>query len=227
MAKDPQERFSSMTDFCRELEACLAEVRSGTHTRVAAPAAARRPRRASRGIPVLPLALLLVALAVAAAALAYAVTRGGGDDGTTTGGAPAVPHVRGVGAFDPFGDGREHDADARLATDRAASTFWTTEHYRADLSTIGKKGVGLVLDAGRPVTLHELGIVTDTPGFAAVVRASDNPASFSKWVSRSQRVGSQGAQYTITGGPYRYYLIWITKLGQGYDQAHVNEVSVT
>jgi serine/threonine-protein kinase len=228
MAKDPDERFPSMTDFCRELEACLAEVRSGTHTQVAAPARARaRRRRAWPRVPILPLALLLAALAVAAAVLAYALTRNGGDKGGSAGGSPAVPHVRGVGAFDPFGDGHEHDDDAPKATDGVTSTYWTTEHYRAGFAEIGKKGVGLVLDAGRPVTLHELGIVTDTPGLVVVVRAGDTAASFPKWVSKSQQVGSQGAQFSITGGPYRYYLIWITELGQGYDQAHVNEIRVT
>jgi serine/threonine-protein kinase len=227
MAKDPDERFASMTDFCQELEACLAEVRSGTQTQVAAPARARaRLRRAWPRIPILPLALLLAALAVAAAVLAYAVTRGGDGNGGSPG-VPTVPHVRGVGAYDPFGDGSEHADDAPKATDGVTSTYWRTEKYRASFAKIGKKGVGLVLDAGRPVRLHELGIVTDTPGFVAVVRAGDTTASFPKWVSKAQQVGPQGAQYTITDGPYRYYLIWITELGQGYDQAHVNEVRVT
>jgi hypothetical protein len=202
-------------------------VRSGTQTQVAAPARARaRLRRAWPRIPILPLALLLAALAVAAAVLAYAVTRGGDGNGGSPG-VPTVPHVRGVGAYDPFGDGSEHADDAPKATDGVTSTYWRTEKYRASFAKIGKKGVGLVLDAGRPVRLHELGIVTDTPGFVAVVRAGDTTASFPKWVSKAQQVGPQGAQYTITDGPYRYYLIWITELGQGYDQAHVNEVRVT
>ena len=225
MAKDPSERFQSMADFIAELEACLAETRSGVHTEVAAPAL--RPRRGRRrGIPVLPLALIVAALAVAAAVLAYALTRNGHAKGGSPGPGPTVPHVRGAGAYDPFGDGREHDDEASLATDGDPSTYWRTERYHAGFADIGKKGVGLVLDARRPVTLHQLGIATDTPGFNAVVRAGNTPTSFPKWVSRPQTVGGQ-AQYTITGGPYRYYLIWITKLGQGYDQAHVNEVSVT
>ena len=31
--------------------------------------------------------------------------------------------------------------------------------------------------------------------------------------------------YAIRQGSYRYYLIWITKLGPGYDQARINEVA--
>jgi hypothetical protein len=198
------------------------------HTEVAAaaPAPGRR-RRAWPRIPILPLALLLAALAVAAAALAYVLTRNGDDTSGSPGALPRVAHVRGVGAYDPFGDGSEHGEDASKAADGVAGTFWRTERYRAGFAEIGKKGVGLVLDAGRPVTLHQLGLVTDTPGFAAAIRAGNSASSFPKWVSRSQVVGPRGAHYTITGGPYRYYLIWITKLGPGYDQVHVNEVSVT
>src|SRR5207253_5631826 len=32
MAKDPADRFPTMADFCRELEACLAELRTGVYT---------------------------------------------------------------------------------------------------------------------------------------------------------------------------------------------------
>jgi hypothetical protein len=36
-------------------------------------------------------------------------------------------------------------------------------------------------------------------------------------------VGGQ-AQYAISGGPYRYYVIWITRLGRGYQTARINDV---
>src|SRR6476659_3765825 len=45
MAKRPEDRFQTMADFCRELEADLAEAQGGT---VAAPALPRRPAKASR-----------------------------------------------------------------------------------------------------------------------------------------------------------------------------------
>src|SRR5438034_592867 len=54
MSKDPAQRFETMTHFCRELEACLSELRTGVHT--AAPRVRRRrPRGARRAIPVWPL----------------------------------------------------------------------------------------------------------------------------------------------------------------------------
>ena len=46
------------------------------------------------------------------------------------------------------GDG-EHDADAPKATDDNPTTYWDTEHY----NTFSKRGVGVVLDAGRAVKL--------------------------------------------------------------------------
>src|SRR5205085_4056538 len=109
----------------------------------------------------------------------------------TQGGAPGVPHLAGITAYDPFGTGGEHNADAAKATDHDGATFWTTEHYHAGLAAIGKKGVGLVLDAGRPVTLHQLGIATDTPGFVAVIRAGTRPDYFPRWISGSESVQSQ------------------------------------
>jgi hypothetical protein len=33
------------------------------------------------------------------------------------------------------------------------------------------------------------------------------------------------AEYTIGGGAYRYYVIWITRLGDGFHSAHIDEVS--
>jgi len=229
MAKAPADRFPSMDEFCRELTECLAEVRNGGETAIIKPQ--RRPARGTRKrrVPILLLVFLLLALAAGAAALGYVLTRDDGNGGaanppTTGGGAGAAVQLSGVGAFDPDGDGKEHDDDAPKATDGSTSTYWTTETYRSSLASIGKGGVGLVLDAGKPVTLNTLGVVTDTPGFTAVIKAGSSATSFPTTVSASKQVGSAGAQFSITKGPYRYYLVWITQLGDGYDRAHVNAV---
>src|SRR4029079_7662021 len=60
MAKNPEDRFQTMADFCRELEPCLAEVQSGGATQVAAPAQRRSARR--RGMNPWPVLLVLAAL---------------------------------------------------------------------------------------------------------------------------------------------------------------------
>jgi serine/threonine-protein kinase len=229
MAKDPAAR-PSMDELCHELQACLSELGAGTDTLVVAPRP--RPRRRRRRAPILPIVLLLVGLAIAAGVIVYALSRdnngtpkGAAAGGNGSGAAPV--HVRGVTAYDPYGTGGgEHNADAPKATDNDTNTYWTTETYRSSFAAIGKKGVGLVLDAGRAVTLHQLGVVTDTPGFVAVIKAGSSTSSFPHTVSSSQEVGSGGAQFDINGGPYRYYLVWITKLGDGYSNAHVNEVKV-
>ena len=229
MAKDPSDRFRTMADLCDELEACLDEVRGR-----AAPAAVTavvpavgKARRARRRV--WPALLLLAALAGAAALLAYAISQrddGGNGTGSATGPQPAAVRVRGVSAYDPFGDRTEHDAFARRATDGDPATYWTTETYHSGLAGVDKEGVGLVLDAGRPVRLSRLGIVTDTPGYAAPIRAGPSRSSFPETLASGRRIGGR-TQIGLAGdGEHRYFLIWITDLGAGYENAHVNEVSV-
>ena len=133
-----------------------------------------------------------------------------------------------VTAYDPYGSppGQEHNAEAHYATDGLARTDWETERYHATFAEIGKPGVGLVLDAKRPVQLHQLGIATATPGFTAVIRAGDVPGSFPYTVSSSQVVSS-GTQFTISSGEHRYYVIWITSLPPGSESVKINEVEAT
>jgi serine/threonine-protein kinase len=226
MAKRPEDRFPTMADFCRELEACLAEL-EGAGTQVA-PALAPPRRRPRRRVSPWPVLFALVVLAAAGAIAAYFVLHDSGSGsnakaGGGTGGAPV--HLTAVGAYDPLGDGHEHDDKAPLATDASPDTYWETEHYRSTPS-LAKPGVGLVLDAGRAVQLHQLGFSTSTPGLTAEIRAGDARAGpFSTVVGASQTVGAGGqVQYRIQDGEHRYYVIWITRLGDGYNTARINDV---
>jgi hypothetical protein len=146
---------------------------------------------------------------------------------SSTGGAGGGGSVQlsAVTAYDPYGSppGQEHNAEAHFATDGKAGTYWETERYYATFAEIGKRGVGLVLDAKAPVQLHELGIATATPGFTAVIRAGDLPGSFPYTVSSSMVV-SDGTQFAISGGKHRYYVIWITSLPPGGPTVRINEV---
>jgi hypothetical protein len=83
-----------------------------------------------------------------------------------------------------------------------------------------------VLDARRVVQLHQFGVVTMTPGFTAVIRAGDSATNFPDTVSTSQTVGGT-TTFTIVGKPHRYYLLWITRLGQSYNTARINEIRAT
>jgi serine/threonine-protein kinase len=236
MAKRPEDRFDSMIDFCHELEANLQEAQ-GTLVSAPAPKGPRTHRQRRRGANPWPIVVALAVLIAIGGVIAYLVTTStsnspstsstsGGGGGGGGGGAAAV-HVKGVNAFDPLGDGQEHGDRAGLATDRDGNTYWETEHYQSAPS-LGKAGVGLVLDAGSPVQLHRLGIATSTPGFVASIKAGNSESGpFDATVAPQRTVNGQ-TQYVITATrDYRYYLIWITRLGPNYNTARINEVSAT
>ena len=227
LAKDPAVRFPSMAAFCAELKACLAElgepdaartfIQPGAVLKQSRPHPARARRRHRW------LLLLLAALVIAAALAAVFALRGsknanGTSGKSSTGG--AVIALSGVRAFDPAGDGREHDANAPQATDGDAGTFWYTEHYTGGL---GKPGVGLVLDAGRAKAVKSITVQSATPGFTAEILAGNTLSSTMKVDSTSQRVGSS-TTYTLRGATARYYVLWITNLGQNAS-VDVNEVT--
>ena len=103
-----------------------------------------------------------------------AVRRDGGGGGAATGGTgPTTSPVElsAVSAYDPEADGVEHDAEARNATDGNQATYWATEHYGSTAFGGLKSGVGLVLNAGGAGQVKTMTVITDTPGFAAVVRS--------------------------------------------------------
>jgi serine/threonine-protein kinase len=232
MAKRPEDRFATMAEFCQELEACLAEVQASAGTQVAPRVAPAKPRRpARRGPSPWPLILVVCALIAIGAVVAFFVlhgihsgtNKGSGSTGGGGGGGGTI-HVSAVRAYDPDGDQHEHDADAHLATDGNNSTYWETESYN-DAPSLGKAGVGLVIDAGSSVKLNQLGFTTETPGFTAKILAGDSEGGpFSATVGASQIAGAQ-TRYTITGSPHEYYVIWITRLGAGYHTARINTVS--
>jgi len=229
LAKDPRDRFPSMAAFCAELEQCVAELHGATQVlpgRVPPLPPRTRRRRASAW----PVVLVLLALLAAGAIAGYLLLRS--HDGTRAGHGRTPPSsalvgnvpLRGLRGYDPYGDNhQEDDAGAHLATDGNPGTYWATEQYY-DAPSLDKPGVGLLLDAGRPVQLRQLGFSTATPGFTAEIKAGNDPTNISTVVSPSQ-VTTNVTYYSIRpGASYRYYVIWITRLGPGHDQAFINEV---
>ncbi len=215
MAKEPGDRFGSMGDFVGELEAAL-DVGPDEDTGTIVLPGRRRRRRVLR-----PLLLLLLALVVLAAiaGAAYRLKRAA----DTKGGAASHPHpVRlvAVTSYDPFGDNKtEHEESIKAATDANPRTFWTTEQYGNGL---GKPGVGIVLAARHTTKLASLKVVTDTPGFSALIRAGSLSSGPFVPVSARRTLG-RTTTFRLHGKPARYYLIWIKDLG-GLQAAHVNEV---
>jgi len=228
MAKEPGGRPASMDEVVSELEACLADLDSrpdGDSTMIvkspvikASRPRASRPKRDRRGLVV-----LLPLLAVAAAAAAFFITRD--EDGSGTSAATSV-RLRGIGAYDPpsgGGDGEEHDDEAGLATDGDPATFWRTENYRAPLGLIGKKGVGLILDAGAVSEPSRIRVTTDTPGFTAEIRSGNSSAGPFERIGDSKTVGAT-TTWPLDSVESRYYVLWITELD---GNAHVNEVKAS
>jgi eukaryotic-like serine/threonine-protein kinase len=230
MAKRRQDRFSSTEAMMAALEAALADDAIAHASQNGAtqvierppgrPAVRPAPRPAPRrrgGLP-LPLVLALLAIGVAALVLALVVAGGGTTSLTGGGGGGASARVQ-LGAladYDPEGDSSEHPEAVARATDGNPTTYWTTETYRS----FSKSGVGVVLDARRSVELSELRVTSDTPGFTAEIRASDSASGGFKSVSDEQTVEGS-TTFGLSGGSYRYYLVWITDPN---GRAHINEV---
>ncbi len=132
--------------------------------------------------------------------------------------AAAPVTLEAVSDYDPEGGDGEHPEDVPLATDGDRGTYWTTERYE----TFRKSGVGIVLDAGKPTALSALTIISDEPGFDAVIQAGDRRSGGFEEVSAEQTVTERTAfELDVGGDEFRYYLIWITDLDE---RAHINEV---
>ena len=241
LAKDPAQRFPSMVAFAKALRACLAETDGeipvaeddAAKTLITRPVPTRPParvrRRRSRRRP---LGYALLALAAGGAALAAVLLLSGsnrhnGGPGGGGGGpsGSAVP-LRGVGDYDPQGNGAEHSDTAPLATDGNPSTSWMTEHYNSEDFGGLKDGVGLVLDANSSVRLASLTVTTPTPGFVAEIQAGDSPTGGFTPDSSSQTVTSSTTTFTLKGATAQYYVVWITQLPPG-DHAEISEVKAT
>jgi serine/threonine-protein kinase len=98
------------------------------------------------------------------------------------------------------------------------ASFWTTEEYRS----FAKEGVGVIFDAGSRVALSRIVVVTDTPGFTALIAAADDPEDDFVDVAGEQQTSRRTTFDVDTRGEsYRYYLVWITDLD---GRAHLNEV---
>ena len=133
--------------------------------------------------------------------------------------------LRGVGDYDPQGNGAEHSDTAPLATDGNPSTSWMTEHYNSEDFGGLKDGVGLVLDANSSVRLASLTVTTPTPGFVAEIQAGDSPTVGFTPDSSSQTVTSS-TTFTLNGATAQYYVVWITQLPPGF-RAEISEVTAT
>jgi eukaryotic-like serine/threonine-protein kinase len=225
LEKDPEQRFPTMDAFAAELEACLAELDRGDDgdATMVIPSARRAARRPKKHVSRWPIGIGLLALLAIAAIVIGLLALGGSKNGSTPAASKRV-EVTGLTSYDPFGpDKTEHSAAAINITDRNRATYWSTEHYN-DAPSLGKQGVGVVVDAGTVVDLARLTVMTDTPGFTAQIEATNTEGATPEKVSASKVVGRTTTFDISSSGPKRYYVIWITKLPSDLNYAHVNEV---
>ena len=138
---------------------------------------------------------------------------------TTT---PATPvDLTGAGAYDPEGDQHENDDLAPLAVDGDPSTYWKTEHYNHGFS---KKGVGLVLDTGKRVTLSKVVVGTDGSGSSARILIGPSLTGPFKPVSPVRLLGGTTSYTLMKNATGRYVVVWITAIPAAIGEAHVTEV---
>jgi predicted Ser/Thr protein kinase len=224
MAKEPGDRFGSMDEFVAELQSCLEGLGQPDSDRTAVMRAPvpPRPRPRAKRRSRLWLLLFLAGVVVAGAAVGAYFGLKDRDGG---GGSASGVHLVASNAYDPGGDGQEHDELVSNATDGHLSTSWETEHYHSVNFGNLKDGVGIVFDAGKPVRLHSLTVDSDTPGFVADVKAGSSSSGPFDTVSGSQTVGDHATFRLSVPVARRYYLLWITRLAPGVPRTHVSEVT--
>ena len=255
-AKDLGGRYPDAATLIRELEEVLAleAARSGQSTGEATSVLRTLPGPTRRRLPLRmrwhpPLvASILVGLLVAAAMamgakeLADRTQRGTGAGTIEETPGTEIVSVRrtSAAAYDPYGDGSEHDAEAARAVDREPS-FWTTETYRdgklANAEGV-KDGVGIYVDARPGVEAVSITIRTAVPGWRAEIHAANSvPAE----LERTETLASAGwrrlAAGAVTrreqrfrldtgGRAWRYYLVWITQLPPEEQRVEIDEIAL-
>jgi serine/threonine-protein kinase len=133
----------------------------------------------------------------------------------------------------PVGPKTQHPDEVGLAIDGNRNTAWTTEQYYDGLQ---KAGVGIYIDAKPGVAARELVIDTATPGYNVVIYGRSGlpnpdvwdpgvPGGWFKVGSANNIHATQQIKLDTGGALYRYYLVWITSLGN-HNQVAVNEIAL-
>ena len=140
---------------------------------------------------------------------------------TTTAAASPIRGVDGA-AYDPLGDGGEHDEDAPNAVDGNTGTTWETDRYRsAQLGSL-KAGVGLVLSLPEPKQARDLTLTLTAAGADFTVYGTTDdtvPATVGDGTGwrpvGSREDAAEKLTVKLSGdGPQQHYLVWFTNLPQ-------------
>ncbi|HEV7462159.1 MAG TPA: protein kinase [Solirubrobacteraceae bacterium] len=248
-AKDLDRRYADDLELIADLEDVLAieTARAGGATGEATAVLRTLPARAQRRLPLrlrrpgwLAAGVLLAVIAAAGVivALSQNTHRGTGTSGAKpVKGLQAIPlKQNGASDFDPLGIPQsENPAQADFAIDRNPATTWNTESYGPG-AQLPKAGVGIYVDADPGVAAKLMQVDTPETGWTAEVFASDRQPSRASTdpperdssfhlVAGPRKITEQTVKIPLdtAGHPYRYYLLWITRLPPS-GQAKVAEI---
>lgn len=129
--------------------------------------------------------------------------------------------------YDPNGNGDENPDEVGNIIDGNKDTVWSTESYKSSIFGDHKGGVGVYMDYGRAVEVQELAI-TSSGNWSGAIKGSNDVLEW-KTLKRVKNAAKE-LSFKVTGAPYRYYLIWITKLpagGPGKFRAKIYEVKAS
>jgi serine/threonine-protein kinase len=248
-AKRREDRYANEAEMVADLEDALAieTARAGSATGQVTMVLRTLPSRAQRRVPfrlrhpATMLAALMVIVAVAVAGLVFLADRTHHGASNLPQPAPKATPVQvqlcdscahDYNPLAPVGPKNQNPGEDGLAIDGLRSTAWLTEQYYDGLQ---KPGVGIYVDARPGVAAGSMVIDTATPGYSVVIYArltAPNPDTFDVGPQGWVKVGAAPSVHTTqtiklsTGTVrYRYYLVWITSLGD-HNQVAVNEIAL-
>jgi serine/threonine protein kinase len=243
--KDLSRRYATARELIADLEDVLAieTARGGQVTGETTAVLRTLPRGSRRRLPlrtrIRPVYAIL-ALALVAGGIAAVLYLAADKTHRGTGPSAVVPRPPGVSEdslgrssahdYDPIGKDGEHPAQTSAAVDRDPGTAWSTEGYRSGLQ---KAGVGLYVDAAPSVIGTRMTITTPTPGWdgAVYVAASAPPSTWPDPAWKKVATIHGATRKTMldldtAGQPYRYYLVWITKLPANSPRVQIAEIDL-
>jgi eukaryotic-like serine/threonine-protein kinase len=221
-AKDPAERYGSIAEMVRDLEATLEieAARGGSSDEATAVLrSVPKSRRWLGGSRMWRAGLAMGLLGLALIGLALLITDpldelgdGGGSE------AQAIALGRDAASdFDPLGDEMEDSGGVGLAVDGdAMNTAWGTEHYDSEDFGGLKDGVGIYVQTGEPVQPSAIEIRSPNSGWDAEIYAAAEPAEdLEGWGRPVATVTDGDNRETVplrAVTPAEAFLVWITHL---------------
>lgn len=227
-----------------ELNAAGADDLFSADGRRVDPRRAQRLRRRKFGVSMTVLAAAtLMIIGYAGMQVVSIFTDTGGAPLVVAGTAPASPapapqpvlsapvRVTKLAVYDPSGLGSpDHQGDVGKLVDGNPNTGWSTDSYFKQFPAY-KKGLGVMLSFGAPITASSLTVVSPSVGTVLEIRSATSPnarldqtilVGTATLASGNNRIPLRAAP------PTRYLLVWITGLGgeQGNHQSKLSDLQI-